>query len=116
MAGPIDQRLAAKMAAVRAPAGPPAGPDAGAMPPEAGGGGDALGQLQQLLQQALMLVMQSWPEMLAPGGLQLLRGFFGQVDKLIAPARQQAGQMGQAGPARPPMGAPAGPQPGMMAR
>jgi hypothetical protein len=86
------------------------------MPPDAGGGGDALGQLRQLLQQALMVVMQGGPQMLAQGGLQLLRGFFGQIDKLIAPARQQAGQGAQAGPARPPMGAPAGPRPGMMAR
>lgn len=82
-----------------------------------GMGGDPVQMLVQSLSQALSTIMKAGPQTM-PQMLPILRGFFGEVDKMIAPARQgmqagpAAGGMGgrppqPAGPtARPGMGAP----------
>jgi hypothetical protein len=107
-----DERLAAKMG------GPPQAPApemGGAPGMDAGGGGEspeALGQqLTEVLGQAAMLVMKLGPKNFTTVAGPVIRGFFGKIDSMIAPARQAAGQAGAA-----PGGAPAqaGPPPQMM--
>lgn len=103
------------MAGPPAPAGPPGAtaPPGAAPPPPAGlpapaGGGDPGQQLAQILSEALSIVMQAGPTAM-PQMLPLLKGFFGEVDKLIAPARQG---MNQAGPQAGASASPVPPGPG----
>lgn len=90
-----------------------AGDMAGRMAPP---GGDAAGQLQQLLQQAVMVTVQAGPEGVAMQGLgEIWKGAFATLAQKIGPqggrAPQGAGMPG-AGMAPPPGGGmpPAGPQ------
>ena len=84
------------------------------MPPDAmaqGGGGDPneLGaQLQEALGQAMILVKQIGPQMFTQISGPILRGFFAEVDKELAPLRNQA-QQGQMGGMQPQAGPPPGP-------
>lgn len=105
--------MAARMGAARQPA-PPA-PDAG-MPMDAGPGAaggespDALAQqLQQVLVEAVTITQKIGPESFVQVAGPIWRGAFAQVDKMIAPMRQAAGQQ-QAG-APPAGGPPMAPQP-----
>ena len=120
---PVTQGLAARMGGGGAP--PPPAPAGPAGPPPQGppgmggppGGGDVVGQVAELLQQALMLTVQAGPEAFGAGGLkEVWRGAFGMLDQKMAPMRQALGgnpQMGMPGQGGPPPGMPPGPPPQM---
>ena len=88
---------------------------AGRMGPGGPGGGDVAGELQSLLQQAVMLTVQAGPEAVAMQGLgEIWKGAFGVLGQKMGSgggAPQGAGMPG-AGPMPPPQGGGMMPPPG----
>jgi hypothetical protein len=98
-----------------APQMPTTGPPQQAQP-GAEGSGDPAQEVEQLLVQAILIIQNAGPQAL-PGILPVVKGFYAQLDQMVAPikaAGQQAqqGQMQPQGPQGSPM--PPAPMPGQM--